>query len=472
MADSIVSNSTDASLIKRKIIPNEPVKMNSNLQSEGDINITPARKRWAEKNIDAQTKRLLDEDASCFLHQTLSTPCLNVIESCSGSRITLSTGQSLLDFHGNYIHNLGFGHPEIIEAITEILPKLSFSTRRYTNRYAIDLAKKLTSYTPSLTRVLFAPGGAEAISMAIKVARAATGRHKTISMWDSFHGATLDAISIGGEAVFRKDIGPLMPGTHHAPPPNPSECPFHCGNQCNLNCAGYIEYILEKEGDVSAVIAETIRCAPFIPPKEYWQSVRAACDRHGAVLILDEIPHALGRTGKMFTFQHYGIEPDMVVIGKGLGGGIMPFAALIAKEEFNEKIKNQSLGHFTHEKNPVACVAALKMLEIIERDNLLEHVHEMHRYSMKIMTEMKENHPFIHDTRALGLIMGIELRHPENGAKAADLAEAVMYRSLELGLSFKCSMGNILNLTPPINVSKNELEEAFTIINQALAELS
>ncbi len=445
--------------------------MNTNLQSEGDINITPARKKWTENNIDPESKKLLDEDASCFLHQTLSTPCLNVIESCAGSTITLATGQTLLDFHGNYIHNLGFGHPEIVAAITEMLPKLSFSTRRYTNRPAIELAKKLTSFSPSLTRVLFAPGGAEAVSMAIKVARAVTGRHKTISLWDSFHGATLDAISVGGEAVFRKDIGPLMPGTHHVPPPNPSECPFHCGDTCNMSCANYIEYILDKEGDVSAVIAETIRCAPFIPPKEYWQTVRAACDRHGALLILDEIPHALGRTGKMFTFQHYGIEPDMVVIGKGLGGGIMPFAALIVKEEFNEKTRNQSLGHFTHEKNPIACVAALKMIEIIERDNLLEHVEHMHHYSIEQMTRMKESQPYIYDVRALGLIMGIELRHPDTKEKASALAESVMYRSLELGLSFKCSMGNILNLTPPVNVSKDELQQAFSIIKQALAEL-
>src|SRR5437868_4004259 len=171
--------------------------------------------------------------------------------------------------------------------------------------------------------------------MALKLARAATGRFKTVSMWDSFHGASLDSISIGGEAIFRQNAGPLLPGSEHVPPPDPRHCPFRCETKCNLNCADYVEYVLAKEGDVAAVIAETVRSTPFIPPPEYWQRIRKACDKHGALLILDEIPHCLGRTGKMFTCEHYGIVPDMLVIGKALGGGIFPLAALIARDSLN-----------------------------------------------------------------------------------------------------------------------------------------
>jgi 4-aminobutyrate aminotransferase len=197
--------------------------------------------------------------------------------------------------------------------------------------------------------------------MAIKLARAATGRFKTISMWDSFHGASLDAVSVGGEAIFRNGIGPLLPGCEHVPPPDHRHCPFKCDTACNLSCAEYIEYILEKEGDIAAVIAETIRSTPFIPPKEYWKTVRAACDKHGALLILDEIPHCLGRTGRMFTCEHYDIVPDMLVIGKGLGGGIFPLAALLTKDSLNEVMREKALGHYTHEKNPVACAAGLAL---------------------------------------------------------------------------------------------------------------
>lgn len=445
----------------------------TDMRSEGDLNLSPRRNDWAKKNIHSETQKLLDEDATYFLHQSLSTPCLNVLEKSSGTTFTDIEGREYLDFHGNYIHNVGYAHPKVIAAITNQLGTLSFSPRRYTNEPAIHLAKKLTQLAGgNLKRVLFAPGGAEAIGMAMKIARMATGRFKTISMWDSFHGASLDAISIGGEAIFRKDIGPLLSGSEHAPPPNPSECPFNCGKQCSTSCADYIEYMLEKEGDIGAVIAETIRSSPFIPPKEYWQKVRAACDKHGALLILDEIPHALGRTGKMFTFQHYGIEPDMVVIGKGLGGGVFPFAAVIAKEELNDSIKDRAIGHYTHEKSPVASAAALAMLEVIEEEQLLEHVHEMNAYCIKMMTKLKLKYPIIHDTRALGLMMGIELRDPLTKEKASSEAEWVMYRALELGLNFKLSMGCIINLTPPMNVSESELDNAFNIIEQAIKELT
>jgi 4-aminobutyrate aminotransferase len=198
-------------------------------------------------------------------------------------------------------------------------------------------------------------------------------------MWDSFHGASLDAISIGGEALFRSGIGPLLPGCEHVPPPDNRHCPFSCGNACNLKCADYIEYVLEKEGDVAAVIAETVRSTPYIPPRDYWKKVRAACDKHGALLILDEIPHCLGRTGKMFTCEHFDVVPDMLVIGKGLGGGIFPLAALIAREDLNVMGEN-ALGHYTHEKNPVACAAALAAIEFTETEGLTENAWKIGDY--------------------------------------------------------------------------------------------
>lgn len=443
---------------------------NPNLRSEGDINTTDRRRRYSESIPDESTRSLLERDAAVFLHQSLSTPCLDVIESCEGATITLQSGRTLLDFHGNYIHNLGFSHPAIVEAVIRQLGESSFCTRRYTNRPAIELAEKLGSLTQTLKRVLFAPGGAEAISMALKIARIVTGRHKVISLWDSFHGATLDAVSAGGESAFRLGIGPLLPGVEHAPSSNPSDCPFECGSHCNERCARYIEYMLEKEGDVSAVLAETIRSTPFIPPPGYWKIVRAACDKHGAILILDEIPHALGRTGKMFAFQHYGIEPDIVVLGKGLGGGIIPFAAIIARNEFNEALKTHSVGHFTHEKSPVASAAALAMLRVIEEEELLAHVNNMNLRALDRMLVLKSKYSAISDVRAIGLMMGIELTDPVTGEKAYDLAEEVMYRSIELGLNFKLSMGNVVNLTPPMNVSVRQLEDAFNIIDKALEE--
>ena len=343
---------------------------------------------------------------------------------------------------------------------------LSFCTRRYTNAPAVNLAKKLAALAPGdLNKVLFAPGGALAMGMALKLARTVTGRHKTISMWDAFHGASLDLISIGGEAIFRQNIGPLLPGTEHAPPPNPSECPWECGKTCSLKCASYIEYMLKKEGDVAAVIAETVRSTPYIPPPEYWQQVRAACDRHGALLILDEIPHALGRTGKMFSVEHYGIVPDMLVIGKGLGGGIFPLAALITREQF-DVAGARALGHYTHEKNPVACAAALAALAVIEDEGLLEHTQTMGDYTLEKLREMQQRHACIGDVRGLGLMMGVEIQ----GERATDLAEEIMYRALSKGLSFKLTMGNILLLVPALTITQSEMDTALRLLDESIAE--
>jgi 4-aminobutyrate aminotransferase len=443
-------------------------------RSEGDINISPQRTEWQERNLDAETKALLEEDEHYFLKQSLSTPCLNAIRTCEGVYIEDLQGRRYMDFHGNNVHQVGFANPDVIAAIKDQLDELSFCTRRYTNRVAVALARKLTEIAPGdLNKVLFCPGGAEAMGIAIKLARIATGRHKTISMWDSFHGATLDTISIGGEAIFRQDAGPLLPGTEHVPPPDEYHCVFGCWKRggCDLTCAKYIEHILEKEGDIAAVISEPIRSTPYIPKPEYWQAVRRACDKYGALLIFDEIPHALGRTGKMFTLENFDVLPDMVVIGKGLGGGVFPLAALIAREGL-DVAGDRALGHYTHEKSPVGCAAALATIEYIEKHHLAEHASELGRHALARMTEMMERHPLIGDVRGIGLFMGIELvKDRETRERATDETEAVMYAALSKGLSFKLTMGNIITLTPALIITKDEMDKALDIIEECIAEV-
>jgi 4-aminobutyrate aminotransferase len=443
-------------------------------KSEGDVNISTRRTEWQRNNINEETLALLEEDTRYFLRQSLSTPCLNAMRTCGGIWVEDLQGRRYMDFHGNNVHQVGFSNPAVIAAIKEQLDVLPFCTRRYTNRVAVDLAKKLVEIAPGdLNKVLFAPGGTSAMGMAIKLARIATGRHKTISMWDSFHGASLDAISIGGESIFRQNIGPLLPGAEHAPPPDEYRCIFGCSNRggCDLVCANYVEYMLAKEGDVAAVIAEPVRSTPYIPKKEYWQAIRRACDRHGALLIFDEIPHALGRTGKMFTCENFGVVPDMLVIGKGLGGGVFPLAALIAKGSL-DVAGDTALGHYTHEKSPVSCAAALATISYIESESLAAHAAELGEYALARMRRMMERHPLIGDVRGLGLLMGIELvKDRKTRERANDEAEAVMYAALSRGLSFKLTMGNILTLTPALIITRGEMDKAFDIIEDCLAEI-
>jgi 4-aminobutyrate aminotransferase len=396
------------------------------------------------------------------------------MRACEGIFIEDLQGRRYMDFHGNNVHQVGFSNQAVIAAIKDQLDKLSFCTRRYTNRVAVDLARKLVELAPgNLNKVLFSPGGTSAIGMALKLARIVTGRHKTISMWDSFHGASLDAISIGGESVFRQDIGPLLPGTEHAPPPDEYRCVFGCAQRgaCDLVCARYVEFILEKEGDIAAVISEPVRSTPFIPRPEYWQTIRRACDRHGALLIFDEIPHALGRTGKMFTCENFDVTPDILVIGKGLGGGVFPIAAMIAREDL-DVAGHVALGHYTHEKSPVACAAALATINYIESEDLAARAAELGGYALGRMRKMMLHHPLIGDVRGLGLLMGIELvRDRQTRERANDEAEAVMYAALDKGLSFKLTMGNILTLTPALTITREELDTALDILEECITEV-
>ena len=350
------------------------------------------------------------------------------------------------------------------------LGELSFSPRRYSNRTATGLAKKLSKLMPSEGwRVLFTPSGAASNSIALKIARKATGRYKTISLWDAFHGANLDTISIGGEAHFRSGIGPLLPGCEHVMPYNSYRCPFGKCWECGLKCLDYMEYVCRCEGDIGAVIMEPVRCTDVqIPPVEYYERLRDICDRYGILLIFDEIPTAFGRTGKMFAFENYSIEPDILVVGKGLGGSLYPISAVIARPGLNV-CRDISLGHYTHEKSPLGCAVGLAVIEYIEKNNILSHVSELSRIMKSRGDKMKKRFEAVGDVRVIGALMGIELVYDrKTGEKAVDEAEKILYCCLEQGLSFKVSQGNVLTLAPPLIISEEELEKAMDIVEGAI----
>ena len=256
---------------------------------EGDVNQSARRRQYQEALHDADTAALLADDAELFLHQSLSTPCLDAVRGCDGIFLETADGRRLMDFHGNSAHQVGYGNPRVVEAIRSQLAELPFCPRRFTNRYAVELARKLVSLAPGpLRKVLFAPSGAVAVGIALKLARIATGRHKTVSMWGSFHGATLEAASVGGEALFRDGLGPLVPGAEHADPAFPYRCTYGCGGDCDLRCAGRLESILASDPVIGTVLAEPVRCTVVAPPPSgYWRRVREACDRYRVLLVFD-----------------------------------------------------------------------------------------------------------------------------------------------------------------------------------------
>lgn len=441
---------------------------------EGDINTSPARKKWYEQIRHEETIRQLNEDARYFLHQSLSTPCLDVLSSCEGIYLFDINGKKYMDFHGNNVHQVGHRNPYVIEQVKKQMDILPFSPRRYTNSPAIEAAQKIGSLLPGdLNRVLFAPGGTSAISMALKLARVVTGKQKIISFWDSFHGASLDAIGVGGEREFRNHMGLLMPGVERIPPPVTYRGLWSNESGDDLIFAEYMEYIIEKEGDIGACIMETVRNTDVqIPSKAYWKKVREICTKHNVILILDEIPIAFGRTGKMFAFEHFEIEPDIVCLGKGLGAGIIPIAAIVARDSYNMAL-DSSLGHFTHEKNPLGSIAAMAMLQFIEDNGILQKVKNDEQFVKAALTELKSRHEIIGDIRGIGLLWGIELvQNRISKVKATVEAEKVMYYCLEHGLSFKVSQGNVLQLSPPLTITRDQLKEAISIVDSALMHLN
>lgn len=453
--------------------PVQPARLDEHQERvEGDTNQSPLRQAYQSKHLDARTHEILAEDGEYFLHQSLSTPCIDVLEEAEGVYLHNASGRKLMDFHGNGVHHVGFRNPRVIEAVKQQLDRMPFCTRRYTNQPAIDLARKMREITPGkLSQALFAPGGTSAVGMAMKLARLATGRYKTVSMWGSFHGASIDVISVGGQSLFSGGLGPLLPGAIHVRPPVSEGCPFGCKDVCNANCTSYIREVFENEGDIAALIAEPIRWSTVtVPAPEYWQTVRELCDKHGVLLIFDEIGTALGRTGKMFAFEHFDVEPDIVVLGKGFGGGVMPLAGIVAREGLNIA-GDRAIGHYTHEKNPVSCTAGLATIKCIEEDGLVARSAELGEATLARLRRFAETSSGrIRTVRGAGLLMGVELAETAETGPSHQFAERVMYRSMARGLSFKVSSGNVLTLCPPLTISDDEMKQAIDILEASINE--
>ncbi|CAK2424061.1 (R)-1-hydroxy-2-aminoethylphosphonate ammonia-lyase [Vibrio crassostreae] len=454
----------------------------THFRSEGDVNTTPAREKWNKSLNDDATQAMLKRDSDVFLHQAMSTPCLDTLEAAKGIYIQDATGKKYMDFHGNNVHQLGYGHPHIINKVTQQMASLPFSPRRFTNETAVQCAEKLTQICGGdLNRVLFAPGGTSVIGMALKLARHVTNNFKVVSLWDSFHGASLDAISVGGEACFREGMGPLMAGVERIPPAVSyrGAFPLNANNSgdanetaCDVHYADYLEYVIEKEGGIGAFIAEAVRNTDVqVPSKAYWKRIREICDKHNVMLIIDDIPNGMGRSGEWFTHQAFDIEPDILCIGKGFGGGLVPIAAMITKDKYNTAAQ-VSLGHYTHEKSPIGCAAALATMEVIEQEHLLEKVQADSVFVREQLLQMKEKYPVIGDVRGIGLLWGVELVTDHiTKTRAFDEAEAVLYQCLNDGLSFKVSQGNVIQLSPPLIISRSELEVALSVFEKAIAKV-
>lgn len=441
------------------------------LLREGDANFTHNRKLWND-NLDENTVDIIGQDERVFLRQSMSTPCMNAVSDVEGCYIIDTRGKRYLDFHGNSVHQVGHKNKYVIEKIKNQLDELPFIPRRYTSDIAVKAADALINKTTSKNfKVLFTPSGSAAVGLALKVARKVTGRHKVISMWESFHGAGLDTISVGGEYVFKKDIGPLMPGAIKSIPYNGYRNLINSDDNIKVSdfCLDYLEYIIENEGEIGAILLEPIRATDtHVPSKEYFKRLRKICDENKILLIFDEIPTCLGRSGEFYVHQNFGIEPDILVLGKGLGGGIVPQAAVLVNKRY-DVAEDISLGHYTHEKPAIGCAAICAAIEYIDENNLMDNCRDLSQFAMSRGKELMNKYNCIGDFRIQGLLISFEfVKDRITKEKDTDLSERILYSSLEEGLSFKVSSGNCITWHPPLVISKEELEMAFDIFEKAI----
>jgi 4-aminobutyrate aminotransferase len=445
------------------------------LRREGDVNSSTLRTEWNNRLNDLSLE-ILEEDEHVFMKQSMSTPCLNGVVDADGCYLVDINGKKYLDFHGNSSHQVGYKNPYVIEAIKKQMDELPFIPRRFTSNIVIKAAEALIDKTTSKDyKVLFTPSGSAAVGLALKIVRKVTGRHKVISMWESFHGAGLDSISVGGEYVFKKDIGPLLPGTLKAVPFNGYRNLLK--NQSHEEianfCLDYIEYMIQQEGEIGAILLEPIRATDtHIPPKSYFKRLRKICDEQGILLIFDEIPTALMRSGTFYVHQNFDIEPDILVLGKGLGGAVIPQAAVLTKSKF-DVAEDISLGHYTHEKPALGCAAICATIDYIDHFNLKENCINQSKFVKEELDKLALKYESIGDVRVVGLLISIELvKSKTTKEKNEELAEQILYYCLENGLSFKIAGGNCITWHPPLIVTKEQLKIAVDLLEKGIQKFS
>jgi 4-aminobutyrate aminotransferase len=393
---------------------------------------------------------LVTRDAAAFFHQAGSSPCLAALHAVGGCWIEDAQGHRMLDFHGNTVHHIGHAHPRLVAALREQLLDLAFCPRRYTNRPAVELAEALLARWPGRpARVLFATGGSDAMEIALKLARVATGRHETISLEGSYHGDGLGALGLGS-ARHDARLGPLLPGRHHV-------TPYWIDPGRML--AEMRDAFAHSARGIAAVVAEPMRSSCHVPAPGLWSEVRRLCDAEGARLVFDEIPSGLGKTGRFFAFEHFGAVPDALVLGKALGGGVVPIAAVIADAALNVA-PELNLGHYTHEKNPLTCRAALETLRIIEAEDLVARAAAMGEVLVREVERATGLFP-----RGLGLLRALAL--PPGWAGAAGI---MVERLRPLGLSCTAKGRDAIGLSPPLVVSAAEIAQAAAALAQALRD--
>ncbi len=392
-----------------------------------------------------------------------------------------ANGKRYLDFSSQLMNlNIGHQHPKVVRAIQEQAARLCFAHPAMATEPRGRLAQMLTEVAPAnMKKAFFCLGGADANENAIKIARAFTGRPKIIARYRSYHGATHGAVALTGDPR-RWPAEPTIPGVVHVFDPYCYRCHFGWTPQtCHRECITHIEDVIRFEGpqNVAALFLEGVTGSNglIVPPPDYWPRVRELCDRYGILLVSDEVMSGFGRTGKWFSVDHWGVQPDIITCAKGLTSGYVPLGAVIVSEPIARYFDDHMLwGGLTYSGHPLACAAGVATLEVYKEDGLIENAAKVGEVLGRRLEEIKARHPLVGDVRYIGLFSGIELvKNRETkeplvpwGGKSAEMnAIAAFLREKGLFTFFNVS---VIFVVPPLCITVEQLEEGLALIDQAL----
>ena len=449
---------------------------------------------FSEKKADK-----LREEANMFLVQRWEPrpdgPKPIVMTRGEGIYMWDAGGKKYIDFISQlYNVHIGLGNKVPIEAAKKQLDNLAYASPSYYNEPQIALAKKIAEITaPELTQTFFSNSGTEANEVAIKLAQLYREAPKIISFWDAYHGSTYGMVSVGGSARNRQSKGlSIFEEFKHIASPYCYRCPYKKEYpNCDLFCAEFLKYTIEKEGEstVAAFMAEPI-CSwagQVVPPDGYWKRIREICDEKNILLIFDEVMTGFARTGKMFAYEHWGIVPDIVTYAKGITCGYVPLGACVIDQKLAEHFNEKGFPHsYTYSGHAVSCATALAVIDLYEKESLAENSAKMGAYMMDKLRDMMNRVPIIGDVRGMGLFMGVELvkdRESKESLVPKELdkeekkdpeknpmqyfTDKVKKNGLILGSSWGTS---ILRMMPALIITEEQVDEGLMVLEETLGE--
>jgi len=428
------------------------------------------------------SEELRKKDAQYVIRAWAGVAEPTAIAEAKGAILKDPEGNEYIDCtSGLFAAIIGHSNPDVIAAIKDQVEKVTQISALQATEPMVLLAEMLAQLTPEpIQKSFFTNGGGESVESALKMARQYTGRYETIVLKNAFHGLSFGALTATGAVKYKKGFGPLLPGFLRAPHSYCYRCPFSLDYPaCDLRCAQEIENIITdtaistvSEGCIGAVMVEPAQGrGGIIPPDDWLPRVREICDKHGMLLILDEIQTGYGRTGKFLACQHRGVVPDILVLSKNVGGGL-PAGVVMTNDEIAAEFATGTTS--THSGNAVACAAGLAGLKVLVRDNLWENATVMGRRFVQGFEHMSTGR-YVGEARMKGLMGGVELvldrktKEPIAKESVGRIKEGLLKRGVIITASGPC--GNVFRVQPPLVITADQVDQVVSAFDEAIAEV-